>query len=85
MWKLWNAIHAQINKLANFFWARDPIAQMQLEYDRSVAQLKEGRKGLEEYRGLVERVSRQVGQLEKKEQMLIRKCIIKLFEPMVIV
>jgi poly-D-alanine transfer protein DltD len=43
---------------------------MQLEYDRAVEQLKEGRKGLELYRGLVERVSRQVGQLEKKEQRL---------------
>ncbi len=70
MWKLWNAIHAQLNKLAHFFWTRDPIAQMQLEYDRSVEQLKEGRRGLEEYRGLVERVSRQVAHLQKKEQML---------------
>jgi len=43
MGKLWNAFSAQINKLANWFWSRDPIAQMQLEYDRSVAQLKEGR------------------------------------------
>ena len=73
MWKLWNVIHAQLNKLANYFWTRDPIAQMQLEYDRSVAQLKEGRRGLEEYRVLVERVSRQVVQLTKKEQMLVKK------------
>jgi phage shock protein A len=70
MWKLWNVICAQFNKLANFFWTRDPIAQMQLEYDRAVDQLKDGRQGLEHYRGLVERVSRQVGQLEKKEQKL---------------
>ena len=73
MWKLWNALHAQFNKLANYFWTRDPIAQMQLEYDRAVAQLKEGRTGLEEYRGLVERVSRQAGLLVKKEQMLTSK------------
>ena len=73
MWKLWNVLHAQFNKLAHFFWTRDPIAQMQLEYDRAVAQLKEGRTGLEEYRGLVERVSRQVGLLMKKEQMLTSK------------
>jgi hypothetical protein len=73
MWKLWNALHAQLNKLANYFWSRDPIAQMQLEYDRSVEQLKEGRTGLEEYRVLVERVSRQVGLLMKKEQMLTSK------------
>jgi phage shock protein A len=33
---------------------------MQYEYDLAVAQLKEGRQGLEQYRSLVERVSRQV-------------------------
>jgi phage shock protein A len=33
---------------------------MQYEYDQSVEQLKEGRVGLEQYRGLVERVGRQV-------------------------
>ncbi|MBF0531140.1 MAG: PspA/IM30 family protein [Deltaproteobacteria bacterium] len=65
MGKLWNAIMGQINKLANFFWEADPIAQMQLEYDRSVVQLKEGRNGLEQYRGLVERVTRQVKMNEK--------------------
>lgn len=58
--KFFGAIRAQLNKLANFFWEKDPIAQMQYEYDRSVEQLKEGRLGLEQYRGLVERVSRQV-------------------------
>jgi phage shock protein A len=58
--KLWNALKAQINKVANFFWTADPIAQMQYEYDLAVSQLKEGREGLEQYRALVERVSRQV-------------------------
>jgi phage shock protein A len=58
--KFFQAIRAQLNKLANFFWEKDPIAQMQYEYDRSVEQLQEGRKGLELYRALVERVSRQV-------------------------
>jgi phage shock protein A len=52
---------AQINKVANLFWEADPIAQMQYEYDSAVEQLKEGRTGLEQYRGLVERVTRQVG------------------------
>ena len=33
---------------------------MQYEYDQAVEQLKEGRVGLEQYRGLVERVGRQV-------------------------
>jgi phage shock protein A len=45
---MWAAFRAQVNKLANFF------------YDTAVAQLSEGRKGLEQYRALVERVSRQV-------------------------
>ena len=58
--KFFGAIRAQLNKLANFFWEADPIAQMQYEYDQAVVQLKEGRLGLEQYRGLVERVSRQV-------------------------
>ncbi len=58
--KMFSAVRAQLNKLANFFWEADPIAQMQYEYDSAVEQLKEGRVGLEQYRGLVERVGRQV-------------------------
>ncbi len=58
--KFFGAIRAQLNKLANFFWEKDPIAQMQYENDKSVEQLKEGRQGLELYRALVERVGRQV-------------------------
>src|SRR4051794_13187152 len=57
--KLWRALTAQLNKVANIFWTADPIAQMQYEYDTAVEQLKGGREGLEQYRGLVERVSRQ--------------------------
>jgi phage shock protein A len=58
--KLWRALSAQVNKLANLFWTADPIAQMQYEYDLAVDQMKQGREGLEQYRALVERVSRQV-------------------------
>jgi len=58
--KFWSAFVAQLNKIANLFWEADPVAQMRYEYDRSVEQLKEGRGGLEQYRGLVERVTRQV-------------------------
>lgn len=58
--KFWSAFVAQLNKIANVFWEADPIAQMRYEYDQSVQQLKEGRTGLEQYRGLVERVTRQV-------------------------
>jgi phage shock protein A len=49
-----------MNKIANFFWTADPIAQLQYEYDKAVDQMKEGREGLEQYRALVERVTRQV-------------------------
>jgi phage shock protein A len=58
--KLWKSLAAQMNKIANFFWTADPIAQLQYEYDKAVDQMKEGREGLEQYRALVERVTRQV-------------------------
>lgn len=58
--KFWSAFVSQLNKIANVFWEADPIAQMRYEYDSSVEQLKDGRTGLEQYRGLVERVTRQV-------------------------
>ena len=58
--KIWKAFAAQMNKIANFFWTADPVAQLQYEYDKAVDQMKEGREGLEQYRALVERVTRQV-------------------------
>ena len=71
--KLWGSFRAQMNKLANFFWTADPIAQMQYEYDQAVEQLKGGREGLAQYRALVEKVSQQantektrVAQLESR-------------------
>jgi phage shock protein A len=68
--KFWSAFVAQINKVANLFWEADPIAQMRYEYDSAVAQLKEGRGGLEQYRGLVERVNRQVAANKSHVQKL---------------
>lgn len=67
--KFFGAIAAQFNKMGNWLFNKDPIAQMQYEYDKAVEQLKEGRIGLEQYRGLVERVSRQV----KEGEALITK------------
>lgn len=58
--KIWRAFKAQVNKVANALFRADPMAQLQYEYDALVDQLKEGRLGLEQYRGLVERVGRQV-------------------------
>ncbi len=63
--KLWKAVAAQFNKLANAIRGYDPIAEMQYEYDRSVDQLREGREGLAQYRALVERVTRQVDNQRK--------------------
>src|SRR3954452_25179647 len=61
---LWRTFRAQFNKLAGFFWEADPIAIMQAEYDGAVAQIREGRVGLEQYRSFVERVGRQVARHE---------------------
>ena len=71
--KLWAALRAQLNKVANFFWATDPIAQMQYEYDTAVEELKTGRQGLEQYRALVERVSYQVARDKKHVDSLSAK------------
>lgn len=68
--KFWSAIRDQLNKLANVFWEADPIAQMRYEYDNAVEELKEGRVGLEQYRGLVEKVTRQVQEGEKQAAKL---------------
>jgi phage shock protein A len=58
--KFFRALRARLNKIANIFFESDPIAVMQLEVDQATERLKEGRKGLEMYRGLVETVARQV-------------------------
>ena len=68
--KIWRSFKAQMNKLANYFWSADPIAQMQYEYDEAVEQLKSGREGLAQYRALVERVSRQVEDNKKHVALL---------------
>jgi phage shock protein A len=68
--KFWSAFVAQLNKVANLFWEADPVAQLRYEYDRAVDQLKEGRTGLEQYRGLVERVTRQVSANKSHVQQL---------------
>jgi phage shock protein A len=71
--KMWSAFRAQLNKLANFFWTTDPIAQMQYEYDTAVEELKGGRQGLEQYRALVERVTIQVARDKKHVDNLSAK------------
>jgi phage shock protein A len=68
--KFFSALRARLNKLANLFWESDPIAAMRYEYDLAVEQLKEGRVGLEQYRGLVERVGRQVASNQRHVENL---------------
>ncbi len=48
----------------------DPVAQMQLEYDRALEQLKDGRKGLEQYRGIVEKYAILSGSEEVNKEHL---------------
>ncbi|HMP79136.1 MAG TPA: PspA/IM30 family protein [Pirellulaceae bacterium] len=64
--KMWRALRAKMNKIANWFWTSDPIAQMQYEYDKAVEEMKSGRQGLEQYRALVERVTTQVRHEERQ-------------------
>jgi phage shock protein A len=71
--KIWKAIRAQLNKLGNMFSSYDPVAEMQLEYDRSVDQIREGREGLAQYRALVERVLRQVDDQTKHVSVIEAK------------
>jgi len=71
--KIWRAIAAQFNKLANAIRGYDPIAEMQLEYDRSIEQIHEGREGLAQYRAMVERVQRQVDSQRKQVSVLEAK------------
>lgn len=68
--KFATAFRAALNKLANFFWSRDPIAILQLEVDQATVRLQEGRSGLEQYRGLVERVGMQVASGKQNVQRL---------------
>jgi phage shock protein A len=63
--RLWNAMAAQFNKVAHAVWSADPIAQLQLEHDRAVEQLQEGREGLVQYRTMVKKVERQVENSQK--------------------
>jgi phage shock protein A len=71
--KLWRTVMAQFNKMANWFSGQDPIAQLQYEYDQAVGEIKSGREGLAQYRALVERVNRQVGENQKHAATLEAK------------
>ncbi|MBI2824371.1 MAG: PspA/IM30 family protein [Planctomycetia bacterium] len=71
--RFWQALGARINRIANFFWQADPMAQLQYEYDDMVDQLKEGRHGLEQYRSLVDQVAQQVKRQQEHVKALESK------------
>jgi len=54
-------MRAQLNKLANFFWEADPIAQLQYEYDQGVEQLKEGRQRIGKTKPIFAQGARRAG------------------------
>jgi phage shock protein A len=56
----WRTFRAQLNELASYLWASDPVDQLQAHYDRTMAKFQEGRQALEQHRLLVERVRLQV-------------------------
>src|SRR2546430_8642265 len=70
MGKIFRALRAQLNKIANLFFEADPIAVMQLEVDQATERLKEGRKGLEMYRGL--RSEEHTSELQSQSNLVCR-------------
>lgn len=68
--KLWQTLWDQLAGIAYWGWGSDPLDRMQLEYDRAVEELKEGRQGLEQQRNLVEQIARQVRMHKERVALL---------------
>ncbi len=71
--RVFTAIGAQFSKLARMAWRADPVAVYQAEVDRSADEIRDATTGLEQYRGLVSRLQRQVANGEKEEARLISR------------
>ena len=67
------AVSAQFGKLFKWIWGIDPIAVYQAEVDRSADEIQQAGEGLEQYRGLVSRLQRQIANNEKEESRLTQK------------
>lgn len=67
------AVSAQFGKLFKWIWGIDAIAVYQAEVDRSADEIQQAGEGLEQYRGLVSRLQRQVANGEKEELRLTAK------------
>lgn len=78
--RLLTAVSAQFGKVAKWIWGIDAVAVYQAEVDRSAEQIQEAGEGLEQYRGLVSRLQRQVANGEKEEIRLTQKIKVLLGE-----
>jgi phage shock protein A len=58
--RVFTAISAQFNKAGRAAISADPVAVYQKQVDDATEEIREGTKGLEQYRGLVSRLERQV-------------------------
>jgi phage shock protein A len=67
------AFSAQFGKLFKWIWGIDAIAVYQAEVDRSADEIQQAGEGLEQYRGLVSRLQRQVTNGEKETLRLTAK------------
>ncbi len=64
--RIWSAASGQVGKAGRAVWSHDPIAVYQAEVDRSAEEIAEATRGLEQYRGLVARLQRQVENGDKE-------------------
>ncbi len=64
--RFFTAISAQFNKAGRAAISADPVAVYQKQVDDATEEIREGTKGLEQYRGLVSRLGRQVEADEKE-------------------
>jgi len=67
------AVSAQFGKVFKWIWGIDAIAVYQAEVDRSADEIQQAGEGLEQYRGLVSRLQRQVANGEKEVVRLTAK------------
>ena len=61
-----NAASAQVGKVGRLLWGFDPVAVYQQQVDNAAEEIKDATTGLEQYRGLVARLQRQVANGEKE-------------------
>lgn len=67
------AVAGQFGNLVRYAWGYDPIAVYQAQVDSSAEEIREATKGLEEYQGLVARLTRQVADGNKEKALLETK------------